>query len=219
MVEYQKIPTLYTFDSKIKRFVNKIYDPLVDYLKGNEWLCSEKINGMNISVTYDGHRVSWNGRTEDSELPKEVENILRGTFEESEIIFEQMFGEKEVHLFMECYGGKLQGGIYGGKERLVGFDVMVDGYYLDKMVIKDIFEKFGVACVHLTVVSHLSMAIDMVKYWMEHNSVSQYCEDGKQTMPEGLVCVPAARLYDHQGNRVIVKIKVRDLKKTIEVRE
>ena len=217
MVEYQKIPTLYTFDNKIKRFVNKIYDPLVDYLKNDAWLCGEKIDGTNVSVTYDGHRVSWNGRTEDSELPKEVDTILRETFGESEIVFEQIFGEKEVHLFMECYGGKLQGGIYGGKERLVGFDVMVDGYYLDKMVIKDIFQKFGVACVHFTTVSHLSMAIDMVKYWMENSSVSKYCEDGKQTMPEGLVCVPARRLYDHRGNRVIVKIKVKDLKKTVYV--
>lgn len=36
------------------------------------------------------------------------------------------------------------------------------------------------------------------------------------TRQEGLVCVPTVRIYDHQGKRIIVKIKERDLLKVTE---
>ena len=209
MKEYQKIESLYKFDNNLKKFIPEFYNPIVDYLKTLPWIVSEKIDGTNIRVHWDGHRVSWSGRTDTSELPKEVQHVLESTFGESEIIFEQTFGEKDVLLFMECYGGKIQGGLYGGTERLIGFDVMVEGIYLNKLIIKDIFNKFGVPTVEFYQVPHLS---DAIEYVQEHTEPSVYCENGT-TQIEGLVCVPFERLYDHQGKRIIVKIKKKDLKK------
>ena len=209
MKEYQKIETLYKFDSVSKKYTHEFYNPIINYLKDCPWIVSEKIDGTNIRVHWDGHRVEWSGRTDASQLPKEVESLLQETFGESEIIFEQNFGEKEVYLFMECYGGKIQGGLYGGKERLIGFDVMIGDTYLDKMVIKDIFDKFGVETVEFRVVPNLQVAID---YVMNYAEPSEHCDDKKNEI-EGLVCVPAVRLYDHQGKRIIVKIKKKDLRK------
>ena len=96
MQEYQKIPSLYKFDSASKKYVEEFFSPYFEYLKDNEWIVSEKVNGTNIRVYYDGHRVSWSGRTDKSELPKGVASLLQATFGGSEIIFEQAFGEKEV---------------------------------------------------------------------------------------------------------------------------
>ena len=209
MKEYQKIETLYQFNPKIKKFDEVFFNPIVDYLKNCSFIVSEKIDGTNIRVYWDGHRVSWKGRTDDAELPKEVQQVLQNTFGDSEIIFEQTFGKKEVYLFMECYGGKIQGGIYGGQERLIGFDVMVAGFYLDKKIISSIFDKFGVPTVNFRVVNNLQEAIDYVK----EQHISDYGSENKKPIQEGLVCVPACRIYDHQGNRIIVKIKTRDLLK------
>lgn len=213
MREYQKIETLYKFNNVTKRFTREFYNPIVEYLKDCAWIVSEKIDGTNIRVHWDGHRVEWSGRTDASQLPKEVEALLQETFGESEIIFEQNFGEKEVFLFMECYGGKIQGGLYGGKERLIGFDVMIGTTYLDKMIIKDIFDKFGVETVRFSKVDNLQEAIDFVRL---NKAPSEHC-DTRMNEIEGLVCVPAMRLYDHQGKRIIVKIKKKDLEKLEDI--
>lgn len=214
MKEYQKIPTLYKFDNTIKRYIPEIYDGNVKYLENNTWLVSEKIDGTNIRVFYDGHRVSWSGRTDKAVLPKEVEHVLKSTFGDSEVLFEQIFGDKQVILFMECYGGKIQGGIYGGTERLIGFDIMVGDMYLDKQCIEPIFKRFGVPTVDFMEIQGLQWVINEVKDAGEQPNcyISPYCEKCTTTI-EGFVCVPARRLYDNQGNRIIVKIKVRDLAK------
>lgn len=212
MVEYQKIETLFRFDPPTHTYKREYYNPIVGYLADLPWICSEKFDGTNVRVHWDGHRVEWAGRTDASELPKEADALLSATFgtPEAEVTFEQTFGEKDAILFMECYGGKVQGGIYGGKERLIGFDVMVGGIYLDKSQVGPIMSEFGVEAVEFFEVPNLRKAIEIVWDW----APASHVEDGKQTRIEGLVCVPLRRLYDHMGHRICVKIKRRDLNKT-----
>lgn len=212
MIEYQKIETLFKFDSNKKLYTKEFYNPIVEYLKDNAWIASEKFDGTNIRVHYDGHRVEWSGRTDKSVLPKEIEKLLQETFGESEIVFEQTFGDKDVILFMECYGGKVQGGIYGGSERLIGFDIMVNGIYLEKQTIKEIFDKFAVETVQFFIVENLETAISIVK----KEPLASHNHGDRQAIMEGLVCVPLKRLYDAKGNRIAVKIKARDLRKMEE---
>ena len=214
MTEYQKIETLYKFDNATKTYTDEFYSPYVEYLRNNKWLSSEKVDGTNVSVQFDGHRVEFHGRTERSVLSKEVLSALTEKFADSEVEFEQLFCGKPAILFMECYGGKIQGGVYGGKERLIGFDIMVNGQYLDKRCIGEIFAKFDVDCVEFKEIENLDVAINEVKSWTENTQagISKYCEKGT-TVKEGLVCVPAVRIQDNQGKRIIVKIKVKDIKK------
>lgn len=216
MQEYQKIENIYKFNTKEKKYEEIYFSPIVGYLKNNDWIVSEKVDGTNIRVYYDGHRVSWSGRTDKSVLPKEVEELLQKTFGESEIIFEQEFGGKEVELFMECYGGKIQGGLYGGEERLIGFDIMINGVYLDKLNIKGIFDKFGVKTINFEIVNGLSAVIENVKYISNHTdskTLSQLSVPTKDTKIEGYVCVPTMPLYDRNGQRIIVKIKAETMAK------
>lgn len=97
MDKYQKIDTLYVFDNRLKRFVKKFTNPLVEFLRNNAWIVSEKVDGINIRVHFDGYHVEWSGRTDDAQLPKEAEVLLQEAFGESEVVFEQTFGCKDVY--------------------------------------------------------------------------------------------------------------------------
>ena len=208
MKEYQKIETLYKFDSSKRKFVREFYNPLVEYLAPLTWFATEKIDGTNTRIQWDGHKFNFSGRTDQSVLPNEVIALLNERFDHGmEVAFEQKFGNKEVILFMESFGGKIQNGVYSIKqERLIGFDIMVGDIYLDRLVAFDIFKAFGFETVNYQLFANLQSAIDFV------SSKPRSYIDGNATI-EGLVVLPEKRIYDHMGNRIIVKIKVKDLEK------
>lgn len=214
MKTYQKIETLYKFNTTINKFVeNDFTNPIVKYLYDCKWIGSEKIDGTNIRVLWDGFSFSIAGRTEKSDVPKEVKLLFDTIFnKDAEIIIEQIFGVKEVIFCMEAYGGKIQNGTYKISERLIGFDIMVNENYIQRESARDIFEKINIPFVPLYIFKNLKEAIDFVKT----NPVSQV---DNTAYIEGLVCLPYERIYDNQGNRIAVKIKVRDFNKTINIDE
>lgn len=210
MKEYQKIETLYKFDAELKKFKEEFYNPIVEYLQNCKWLGTEKIDGTNVRVLWNGHKFEFGGRTDNADLPKELLQLLLNTFDyDMEVSFEQKFGEKQVLLFMEGYAGKIQGGIYKGKESIIGFDIMINNIYLDKKVSKEIFEELGIQFVPIIEFNNLQECINFVQ--THEQSIIQ-----PESKMEGLVCFPSVRLYDHKGNRIIVKIKGRNLKKIIK---
>ena len=210
MKEYQKIETLYKFDNELKGYREEFYNPIVEYLKDCKWTGTEKIDGTNTRVLWNGHNFEFGGRTDKATLPKELLQILQNTFNyDMEILFEQKFGKKEVLLFMEGYAGKIQNGAYKGSEKIIWYDIMIEGTYLDKQVSEAIFESLGIKFVPMIEFRNLQECINFVKNHQQ--SIIQ-----PESQMEGLVCFPALRLYDHKGNRIIVKIKNRDLKKIIK---
>ena len=209
MKEYQKIETLYKFDSKIKKFRKEFYNPIVEYLKDCKWFGTEKVDGTNIRILWNGHSFEFGGRTDNAEIPKAVMKILTDNFNyEMEVLFEQKFGNKEVMLFMEAFAGKIQNGTYQGSEDIIGFDIMIGDVYLDKAVSRQIFKELGLKFVPVIEFNNLQECIDYV-----YNNTQSIIQP--QSKIEGLVCYPAFRLYDHQGKRIIVKIKKKDLAKLI----
>lgn len=210
MKKYQKIETLYKFDNETKRFRKEFYNPIVDYLKDCKWFGTEKVDGTNVRILWNGHGFEFGGRTDDADLPKALRELLNNTFNYGmEVLFEQKFGEKEVMLFMEGYAGKIQNGTYQGPESIIGFDIMIGDIYLDKVVSKQIFEELGLTFVPVLEFKTLQDCIDYV-----HNHKQSIIQP--ESKIEGLVCYPAQRLYDHLGNRIIVKIKNKDLEKFID---
>lgn len=210
MKEYQKIETLYKFDNELKGYREEFYNPIIEYLKDCKWIGTEKIDGTNVRVLWNRHTFEFGGRTDKATLPKELLELLQKTFNyDMEVCFEQKFGEKQVLLFMEGYAGKIQGGIYKGKESIIGYDIMIGDIYLDKNVSKEIFKEIGIQFVPMIEFNNLQECINFVK--THEQSIIQ-----PESKMEGLVCFPPVRIYDHKGNRIIVKIKNRDLKKIIK---
>lgn len=73
------------------------------------------------------------GRTDNAEIPRPLLDSLNKIFgtTEAEELFEQTFGEKNVILFGEGYGGKVQGvgNEYRPDESFILFDVLIGENY------------------------------------------------------------------------------------------
>ena len=209
MKEYTKIETVFFFflEGTKKLIEGKYRNETVAYLKDNEWICTEKIDGTNIGVIWDGHKVSYQGRTERAQVPTHLMNRLIELFGGSinEELFEQKFGEMQVILFGEGYGAKIQnGGKYRSDVSFILFDVYLpeQNLWLKRDAIEDIAKAFGIEAVPIVLKGTLQQAVDYVKSKPKSTI-------GEADM-EGLVCRPAIDLLDRMGKRVIVKVKVAD---------
>ena len=209
MKEYTKIETVFERDMEgTKKLIEGKYrNETVAYLKDNEWICTEKIDGTNIGVIWDGHKVSYQGRTERAQVPTHLMNRLIELFGGSinEELFEQKFGEMQVILFGEGYGAKIQnGGKYRSDVSFILFDVYLteQNLWLKRDAIEDIAKAFGIEAVPIVLKGTLQQAVDYVKSKPKSTI-------GEADM-EGLVCRPAIDLLDRMGKRVIVKVKVAD---------
>lgn len=210
MIPYIKIDTPFERDNDgTKKLIDgKFRNETVEYLKDNKWLCSEKIDGTNIGVVWDGHKVSFQGRTERAQIPTPLVNKLNelfgGTINEE--MFEQKFGEMNVILFGEGYGPKIQkgGGLYRDNVSFILFDVYLSdqNLWLKRDAVEDIAKSFGIDVVDIVLTGTLQEAIDFVK-------TKPKSHIGTANM-EGLVCRPTVELLDRMGRRVITKIKVCD---------
>ena len=209
MREYNKIDTVFKrdMDGTKNLIEGEFRSKSVEYLKDNRWYFTEKIDGTNIRVYWDGHSVSFGGRTDRANIPSHLLETLKGMFgtNEAEEMFEQTFGEKEAILFGEGYGPKIQsGGLYRSDVSFILFDVMVGDVYLDRDAIESIAESFGIDIVPIVLVGTIQQAVDFVKTFPKSTI-------GTANM-EGVVGKPMTELYEKNGKRVIVKIKACDFR-------
>lgn len=209
MIEYNKIEGLYARDMEgsKKLIEGKFRNPTVEFLKDNMWQFTEKIDGTNIRVFWDGHNVQFGGRTERSQIPSDLVNYLNSVFgtNEAEQIFEEKFGETPVILFGEGYGPKIQnGGLYRNDVSFIMFDVLIAGNYQLRESIEDIAKAFGIDIVPIIFEGTIQEGVDFVKTHPDSTI-------GTAKM-EGLVGRPKVEMRDRCGKRVIVKIKWEDFK-------
>lgn len=209
MIEYNKIETVYERSEGTKKLIEGLFrNEAVEYLADKEWIFTEKIDGTNISVVWDGHRVEFHGRTEKAEIPKHLLAKLEELFggETNEEMFEQLFGEKNVILFGEGYGAKIQknGNLYRPDVSFILFDVYLpeSGVWLKRESLEDIAKYFGIEVVPVVLTGTIEEAVKFVKSHPKSTI-------GQADM-EGVVGVPSVGLYDREGHRIIIKVKVRD---------
>ena len=136
MRTYEKLETLYerSMDGSKALKPDVWRNPTVQMLKDIPWDWTEKVDGTNIRIYWDGHTVSFGGRTEAAQIPAPLVNRLNELFggETNAQLFEQLFGEREVYLFGEGYGNKIQG---CGKQYIsdgvdfILFDLMISDNY------------------------------------------------------------------------------------------
>lgn len=209
MNNYLKIETVYNRDMKgTKKLIEGDFrNEIVEYLANCQWDCTEKIDGTNIGIVWDGHKVSFQGRTEKSIIPthllNKLEELFGGTVNEE--MFEQRFGNKKVILFGEGYGAKIQNGeAYRPDVSFILFDV----YYPEKDIwlnrenVEGIATAFNIEVVPVIFKGTIQEAVDFVK-------TKPKSTIGTADM-EGLVCRPSIEWRDQHGNRIIVKVKVVD---------
>ena len=209
MKQYEKIETVFCRDTNgTKRLVlNDYRNPTIAYLKDNMWLFTEKVDGTNIRIHWDGHKVEFGGRTDKAQIPGPLLNKLNEMFmtTEAEELFEQTWGDKDVILFGEGYGPKIQnGGDYRPDVSFILFDVLVGNNYQERDWVEKTAQMFNIDVVPIVLTGTIQDGID---YVMKHPRSTM-----GTAMMEGVVGRPMIELRDRLGERVIVKIKWEDFK-------
>lgn len=209
MKQYEKIETVFCRDMNgTKRLIlNNYRNPTIAYLKDNMWLFTEKVDGTNIRVHWDGHKVEFGGRTDKAQIPGPLLNKLNEMFvtTEAEELFEQTWGDKDVILFGEGYGPKIQnGGDYRSDVSFILFDVLVGDNYQEREWVEKTAQMFNIDVVPIVLTGTIQDGID---YVMKHPQSTM-----GTAMMEGIVGRPIIELRDRRGERVIVKIKWEDFK-------
>jgi hypothetical protein len=213
MKEYHKIQTCFKRDEKTKKIlINDWTLPEFEFLKDNQWVFTEKVDGTNIRVMWNGENVVFGGKTDNASIPVpllyELQRMFEGTVKKQ--LFKETFlsdndGEvmTEVCLYGEGYGGKIQsGGNYSENSKFVLFDVKIGDWYLQRSDVEDIAEKLGIDIVPIVGQGTLVEAIELVKKGQKST--------WGDFIAEGLVLRPAAELKTRRGDRLITKIKHRD---------
>lgn len=207
MKEYLKIKNIFLFDEKYRTVVG--LDETMQIVKNLIWQGTEKVDGTNVRVHWDGHRIEFAGRTDKAELPKELKEALTNIFltQEMEYVFEQIFEDKDVILYGEGYGPKIQnGGDYSQDAKFILFDIEINDFYLKREDVNDIADKLGLDKVPVVFEGTLDEAIEYVK---KHNASTL---GNKKHEMEGLVLQPKGIiLYDYKKRPLKCKCKYRDL--------
>lgn len=207
MNEYPKIQTMFKRDMQTKEknlIEGKWTLPEFEFLASNTWVFTEKVDGTNIRVMYDGIRITFGGKTNNAQIPAPLGNRLNEIFLPLVEMFGSVFRGSSVCLYGEGYGAKIQkgGGNYRSDQGFVLFDVKVGEWWLQRADVEDVAKKLGVDIVPIIGEGTLYDAVSVVKYgimsvWGRFNA-------------EGIVARPKVELKTRSGERIITKIKFRD---------
>ena len=203
---YPKIVSIFKRDENTHAFIDGAFSlPEFEYLKSNLWVWTEKIDGMNIRVDWDGETVRFGGKTDNAQIPSFLYDKLQYLFAIEN--FKRFYSDMPMCLYGEGYGAKIQGGgkyISDGVS-FVLFDVLIDGWWLKRESIEDIANKLKIDIVPIVGVGTLMDAIAIIK---GHKLKSKWGD----FLVEGLVLKPNVELKTRKGDRVITKIKHKDYK-------
>ena len=220
MTEYHKIQTIFKRDmTKKGKIIEGEYSlPEFEYLKDNEWVFTEKVDGTNVRVMWDGSAVSFGGKTDNAQMPMPLITALQEMFEGT--TKKQLFIEKfdtiqdgteaspepvEVCLYGEGYGAKIQKG--GGNYipdgvSFVLFDVKIDNWWLQRQDVEEIGAYFGVKVAPMIGSGTLQDAVEMTR--------PGFKSTWGDFTAEGIVLRPKTELRTRAGHRLITKIKAVD---------
>lgn len=218
MNEYHKIDTVFERDRRGRIVEGTYAKPEFEYLADREWVFTEKVDGTNVRLTYDGsdtfrgnEHLYVAGRTDAAQLPphllKRLVEILRAA------PLEDVFGrDADVVLYGEGYGASIQ---RGGSSYLsdgcdfVLFDVKVGDWWLRREDVEDVAAKLGLDVVPIVGRGPLSTAIELVRDGFPSARWSGVA------VAEGLVLRPAVELFDRRGDRIITKLKHKDFNSVV----
>lgn len=212
MKQYHKIQTAYLRDpdNNYKTLLEGQWaKPEFELLKDIDWICTEKIDGTNIRVMWDGENVSFGGKTDNASIPPVLIETLQNTFT-VELMNNIFKDTDDVCMYGEGYGIKIQkGGNYlPDRADFILFDVKIGSWWLTRNAIEDIGEKMNIAVVPIIGIWKLEEAVEYVKKGFKSTIAAN-----KDYNAEGLIMKPVIELFDRRGQRVITKIKHKDFSK------
>jgi len=207
VTEYIKIQTLFKRDmtSKHKTLLEGQWTlPEFEYLAGNGWTFTEKVDGTNIRVIFKDGGVTFGGRTDNAQIPAQLVTRLNERFLPLMAKLGEVFPDGSAVLYGEGYGAKIQkgGGLYRPDQDFVLFDVRVGPWWLQRADVEDVAQKLGLDVVPVIGEGTLHDAVAWAKAGIQST--------WGNFQAEGIVARPKTELMTRAGERLIAKIKCRD---------
>lgn len=207
VTEYHKIQTMFKRDmtSKHKTLLEGRWTlPEFEYLAGNVWAFTEKVDGTNIRVIFKDGGITFGGRTEDAQIPAQLVTRLNERFLPLAQRLGEVFADGQAVLYGEGYGAKIQkgGGNYRADQDFVLFDVRVGQWWLQRADVEDVAQKLGLDVVPVIGEGTLHDAVARAKAGIRST--------WGDFQAEGIVARPKTELMTRSGQRLIAKIKCRD---------
>jgi ATP-dependent RNA circularization protein (DNA/RNA ligase family) len=210
MNQYHKIQTVFKRDpdNKFRTLLEGEYAlPEFEYLSGNKWVFTEKVDGTNIRVMFDGEQISFGGKTNRAQIPPFLLERLHSLFDPTLGRFAKQFPDGATCLYGEGYGAKIQkgGGNYRQDQSFVLFDVKIGEWWLRRFDVESIAQDLKLNTVPVIGEGTLPEMVELTR-------------EGFQSTwgnfpAEGIVARPATELKTRLGNRIITKIKCKDFPK------
>lgn len=208
MSEYHKIQSIFKRDmtSKRKTLIEGEWTlPEFEYLAGNAWTFTEKVDGTNIRVIFKDGGIAFGGRTDDAQIPAQLVGRLNERFLPMlQGLMDTTFPDGQAVLYGEGYGAKIQkgGGNYRVDQDFVLFDVRVGSWWLQRADVEDVAQRLGLEVVPVIGEGTLHDAVA----WAKRGIRSTWGD----FEAEGIVARPKTELQTRGGQRLIAKIKCRD---------
>jgi ATP-dependent RNA circularization protein (DNA/RNA ligase family) len=201
MKPYHKIQTVFERDPETKYrtvLVGEFALPEFEYLANNTWAFTEKVDGTNIRIDWDGAKITLGGRTDNAQIPAFLVERLYELFKP-----EKLAALAPMTFYGEGYGAKIQ---KGGNYKADGVDfVLFDifcGLWLKREDVEDIASQLSIAVVPVIETGTLPELTAMVK--------AGFRSAWGEFLAEGIVARPRVDLYNRQGERIITKLKHKD---------
>jgi hypothetical protein len=207
MTEYHKIQSVFKRDmtSKRKTLLEGEWTlPEFEYLAGNTWTFTEKVDGTNIRVIFKDGGVTFGGRTDAAQIPAKLGARLNERFLPLAVDMGAVFADGVAVLYGEGYGAQIQsgGGNYSADQDFVLFDVRVGSWWLQRADVEDVAHKLGIDVVPVIGEGSLYAAVE----WAKRGIRSTWGD----FEAEGIVARPKTELMTRSGHRLVAKIKCRD---------
>ena len=173
--------------------------PEFEALADLDWYWTEKVDGTNVRVIWDGYKVEFGGRTDNAQMPAPLVSALRELFPEE--LLEQQFGVNPAILYGEGFGAKIQkgGGNYRPDQGFALFDVKRGDWWLLPEDVAGIAESMKLDDAPLVLRGSVHDAIEHVRGGL----LSRW----GSFAAEGLVGRPPMGIRARDGDRLLLKVK------------
>lgn len=214
MNEYHKIDSIFKRNMELpnKPFIMGAWSkPEFEYLQNNKWEWTEKVDGTNIRVMFNGKEIIFGGKSEEAQIPASLVKYLQDKFLPQLDLFKETFdGDEstEVCFYGEGFGHKIQGKV--GTDYLMDkvsfylFDIKIGRWWLQRQAVWDLACKFCLVPPTIVGEGTINEAVELVKKGFKSSFGTADAE--------GLVLRPTTELHNRKGERIITKVKCRDFK-------
>ena len=205
MKEYHKINSIFKRDDKGIILPDEFSQPEFEFLRNNTWVWTEKVDGTNIRVMWDGEEMTlrFGGKTANAQMPVFLYEKLQQLFTK-----EKFYGRGTMCLYGEGFGNRIQkaGKLYNSSGvDFVLFDIRIGEWWLIREVVDDFAKEIGIKSVPIVGEGTLDEAVMFVK--------NGFQSTWGNFPAEGLVLRPKVELQARGGQRIITKIKHSDFTK------